>query len=145
MAKRLYVGNLAFAATSAEVRVLFERYGAVGAVEIMNDPATGRSRGFAFVTMPDDAEADEAVYRVDGTELRNRRLNVNEAQPKLPPADDRLDDRRGPGRGPTPARGFDRPLRPGADGRFQAGPRARPTPGPGLGLGERLRGRGERP
>ena len=107
MAKRLYVGNLKFSTTSEDLRALFAAHGTVESVQIQVDPATGKSRGFGFVVMADDIEADAAVDLVDGTEFRDRRLNVNEAQPKAPPPRgndrDRDRDRRpGPRSGPNP-------------------------------------------
>lgn len=84
MAKRLYVGNLAFGVTSGDLRDLFAEHGAVQSAQVQVVRETGRSRGFGFVEMADDAEAANAIDRVDGTEWRGRRLNVNEAQPKTP-------------------------------------------------------------
>ncbi len=80
--KKIFVGNLAFAATEGEVRSLFESYGAVDEVTIMMDRETGRSRGFAFVQMSDNAEAQRAIDGLNGQVLGGRPLNVNEARPK---------------------------------------------------------------
>jgi RNA recognition motif-containing protein len=80
--KNIFVGNLAFSATEASVRSLFERYGTVERVNIVVDRDTGRSRGFAFVEMTDAAEADRAINALNGTDLDGRQLNVNEARPK---------------------------------------------------------------
>jgi RNA recognition motif-containing protein len=82
MAKRLYVGNLSYSVTSDDLRELFESYGTVRSVEVLIDRETGRSRGFGFVEMDDDAEAEAAIASLDGNDHEGRRLNVNEAQPR---------------------------------------------------------------
>ena len=80
--KNIFVGNLSFGATEDSVRQLFEAYGAVDRVSIITDRETGRSRGFAFVEMPNDAEADRAISALNGANLGGRPMNVNEARPK---------------------------------------------------------------
>jgi len=80
--KNIFVGNLSFSATEDAVRGLFESYGAVERVSIITDRETGRSRGFAFVEMPNDAEGDRAIQALNGSDYGGRRLNVNEARPK---------------------------------------------------------------
>jgi RNA recognition motif-containing protein len=80
--KKIFVGNLAFSSTEGAVRSLFENYGAVDRVSIMTDRDTGRSRGFAFVEMPDAGEADRAIDALNGYSMDGRALNVNEARPK---------------------------------------------------------------
>jgi len=80
--KNIFVGNLNFAATEAEIRSLFETYGAVDRVHLVTDRDTGRPRGFAFVEMPDSDAADRAITALNGTELGGRSLNINEARPK---------------------------------------------------------------
>ena len=80
--KNIFVGNLDFGATEAGLRSLFEQYGAVDQVNLITDRDTGRSRGFAFVTMGNSAEADRAIAALNGKELDGRALNVNEARPK---------------------------------------------------------------
>jgi RNA recognition motif-containing protein len=80
--KKIFVGNLAFSSTEGAVRSLFENYGAVDRVSIMTDRDTGRSRGFAFVEMPDPSEADRAIEALNGYSMEGRALNVNEARPK---------------------------------------------------------------
>jgi RNA recognition motif-containing protein len=82
MAKRLYVGNLKYTAISAELQQLFEQFGAVSSAQVMSDRETGRSRGFGFVEMIDDREAQAAVEGLDGREHDGRRLTVNEARPR---------------------------------------------------------------
>lgn len=80
--KNIFVGNLAFAATESSIRSLFEPYGNVERVNVVTDRDTGRSRGFAFVEMSDNAEADRAIAALNGTEMDGRALNINEARPK---------------------------------------------------------------
>ena len=72
--KNIFVGNLDFSATEDAIRSLFEPYGAVERVNLMTDRDTGRSRGFAFVTMTDSAEADRAIAALNGTNLGGRAL-----------------------------------------------------------------------
>ena len=80
--KNIFVGNLDFHATEEALRSLFERYGVVNSARIMTDRETGRSRGFAFVEMANEAEADQAISALNGYTLDGRTLNVNEARPK---------------------------------------------------------------
>jgi RNA recognition motif-containing protein len=80
--KNIFVGNLSFSLTEDSVRGLFETYGTVDRVSIITDRETGRSRGFGFVEMPNDEEADRAVNALNGSEVGGRRLNVNEARPR---------------------------------------------------------------
>jgi len=80
--KNIFVGNLDFAATEAQVRSLFESFGVVDRVNLITDRDTGRPRGFAFVEMSDAAAADRAIAALNGTNLGGRSLNINEARPK---------------------------------------------------------------
>lgn len=80
--KKIFVGNLSYSATEAALRSMFEAYGAVESVHIVTDRDTGQSRGFAFVEMPNDGEAANAITGVNGKDLEGRTLNVNEARPK---------------------------------------------------------------
>lgn len=80
--KNIFVGNLNFGATEAAVRSLFEAYGTVERVNIITDRDTGQPRGFGFVEMTANAEADRAIAGLNGKELDGRALNVNEARPK---------------------------------------------------------------
>lgn len=80
--KNIFVGNLSFGATEASVRSLFEAYGTVDKVNIITDRDTGQARGFGFVEMSANAEADRAIAELNGRELDGRALNVNEARPK---------------------------------------------------------------
>jgi RNA recognition motif-containing protein len=78
----IYVGNCSYDLTDDQLRELFATYGEVEQVSIIRDRETGRSRGFAFVEMPDSAAARAAIEGVNGTELDGRALKVNEARPK---------------------------------------------------------------
>jgi RNA recognition motif-containing protein len=80
----IYVSNIAFTATTQDLRQLFESYGAVEKVNIITDRDTGQSRGFGFVEMPDSAAAKAAIQGLQGTELAGRTLTVNEAKPREP-------------------------------------------------------------
>jgi cold-inducible RNA-binding protein len=80
--KNLFVGNMSFQTTEAELRALFEPFGQVTRVHIAMDRETGRARGFAFVEMPNDAEAAKAITELDGKPVGGRNLKVNEARPK---------------------------------------------------------------
>ena len=82
MNKKLYVGNLPYSVTEIELRDLFEQAGAVLDAAVIMDRETGRSKGFGFVEMTNDAEADAAIAKGDGGELDGRRLTVSEARPK---------------------------------------------------------------
>ena|SRR5579864_1637109 len=81
--KKIFVGNLSFEATEGTIRSLFESHGTVETVNLINDRDTGRSKGFAFVEMTDDAEAARAIAAVSGKEIDGRALTVNEARPKV--------------------------------------------------------------
>jgi len=80
--KNLFVGNMSFQTTEGELKALFEPFGQIARVHIAMDRETGRSRGFAFVEMPNDAEAAQAIAALDGKDLNGRNLKVNEARPK---------------------------------------------------------------
>lgn len=82
MATKLFVGNLPFSATENDLQDHFAGAGTVIAVNIMQDRATGRSRGFAFVEMGSQAEADAAIQQFHGKEFQGRPLTVNEARPR---------------------------------------------------------------
>jgi RNA recognition motif-containing protein len=79
---KLYVGNLSFESTENDLQDLFEQHGTVNEVRLMMDRMTGKSRGFAFVTMNDDAQAKAAMGALNGHELNVRALTVNEARPR---------------------------------------------------------------
>jgi len=80
--KKLFVGNLSFGATEDTIRSLFENHGTVESVSLITDRDTGRSKGFGFVEMTNDAEAARAIAAVNGKEIDGRALTVNEARPK---------------------------------------------------------------
>jgi cold-inducible RNA-binding protein len=80
--KNIFVGNLSFGATEDAVRSMFEQYGTVERVSIVADRDTGRSKGFGFVEMSGDAEAERAINSLNGQELDGRNLTINEARPK---------------------------------------------------------------
>ncbi|MCX6620586.1 MAG: RNA-binding protein [Acidobacteria bacterium] len=80
--KNIFVGNLSFGTTEDSVRSMFESYGTVDRVNIVTDRDTGQARGFAFVEMSVDAEANSAINGLNGRDLDGRALNVNEARPK---------------------------------------------------------------
>jgi RNA recognition motif-containing protein len=98
--KKIYVGNLSYEASDDDVRTAFEAYGQVSEVAIIKDRETGRSRGFAFVEMPNDAEAAEAIEKLNLAKIAGRSVTVNEARPK--------EDRGGGGGGGGRGRGGDR-------------------------------------
>lgn len=79
---KIYVGNMAFGSTEQTIEALFSNYGQVDEVSIITDRETGRSRGFAFVTMNNDEEARQAIEAVNGQEFEGRTLTVNEARPR---------------------------------------------------------------
>jgi len=79
---KLYVGNLAFSTSEADVRTIFEQAGAVGSCELVSDKFTGQSRGFAFVEMESSAEGTQAIQRFNDFELDGRKMVVNEARPR---------------------------------------------------------------
>ena len=78
---KIYVGNLSYTTSEAELTQLFADLGAVDTVQVIRDRATGRSKGFGFVEMHDDAEAKAACEALNQREFDGRRLNVNEAKP----------------------------------------------------------------
>src|SRR5260370_10078956 len=80
--KSLFVGNMSFQTSESELRELFAPFGQVTRVHMAMDRETGRARGFAFVEMPNDAEAAQAMAALDGNEVGGRNLKVNEARPK---------------------------------------------------------------
>lgn len=101
MGTKLYVGNLSYSTTETSLRAAFESNGrSVKEVAVVSDRETGRPRGFAFVRMGTDAEAQAAIAEMDGYELDGRRLRVNEAQERAPG---------GPGGGGGGFRGAPRP------------------------------------
>ena len=98
MAKNIYVGNLVWDATADDLLALFQTYGAVARAQVITDRETGRSRGFGFVEMDNDQEAQTAIDNLNGTPFRGRPLTVNEARPR--------EDRGGGGGGGGGGRGY---------------------------------------
>lgn len=82
MSKKIYVGNLPFSYTEADIRSLFVSHGEVASVNVIMDRETGRPRGFAFVEMAQEDAARSAIRSLDGTEHEGRSLRVNEAEDK---------------------------------------------------------------
>jgi len=80
--KNIFVGNLSFRTTEDEIRAVFQEHGTVERVTVVTDRDTGQPKGFCFVEMANDAEAQRAIAAVNGKELSGRKLNVNEARPK---------------------------------------------------------------
>jgi len=81
MAKKIYVGNLSFQTTETDLTDMFGEIGQVDSVQIITDRDTGRSKGFGFVQMADDAAAEKAIAQLNGKEVGGRSLTVNEARP----------------------------------------------------------------
>src|ERR1700752_1418958 len=105
--KNLFVGNMSFQTTAADLRALFEPFGQLARVHVATDRETGRARGFGFVEMQNDDEAAKAIAALDGKDFGGRNLKVNEARPK---------ESSGP-RGPPGGGGGDRASNRGGGGR----------------------------
>jgi cold-inducible RNA-binding protein len=82
--KKLYVGNLTYGVSSADLEQLFSQFGTVQSAQVIEDRETGRSKGFGFVEMDSEAEAQEAIRALHDQEHNGRRLTVNEARPREP-------------------------------------------------------------
>ena len=82
MGRKLYVGNLSYGVSSSDLETMFAAFGSVQSAQVITDRDTGRSRGFAFVEMPNDEEAERAIQALNGQEMGGRRLNINEARPR---------------------------------------------------------------
>jgi RNA recognition motif-containing protein len=98
MGKKLYVGNLAYSMTDGDLQEIFGPHGSVQSAQVIMDRDTGRSKGFGFVEMGSDAEAQAAIAALNGAEVEGRTLTVNEARPKT--------DNRGGGGGGGGGRGY---------------------------------------
>ena len=81
---RIFVGNLPYSATDGDLEAAFSAHGEVESATVVTDRETGRSRGFGFVEMSSQAEAQEAINKLNGTQLDGRSLTVNEAKPQQP-------------------------------------------------------------
>ena len=79
----IFIGNLAFAVTEAELRTMFEEHGTVNSIQLITDRDTGRSRGFGFIEM-DNADADSAIKALNGMDLQGRNIKVNQAEERKP-------------------------------------------------------------
>jgi cold-inducible RNA-binding protein len=97
--KKIFVGNFAFSMTEGELRSMFEPHGQVESVTIVTDRDTGRSRGFAFVEMSENAAAEKAIAALNGMDSGGRPLTVNEARPKADRGGSRGGSDRGAPRG----------------------------------------------
>jgi len=98
VAKKLYVGNLTYGMTDPELHALFETHGAVRSAQVIMDRETGRSKGFGFVEMDNDDDAQAAMAARNGQEVNGRKLTVNEARPR--------EDRGGSPRGYSGSRSY---------------------------------------
>jgi cold-inducible RNA-binding protein len=82
VAKKLYVGNLSYDTTDSDLRALFEEFGTVDSAQVIMDRDAGRSKGFGFVEMGDNQEAQAAIQALNGKDVGGRPLTVNEAKPR---------------------------------------------------------------
>ena len=117
MGTKLYVGNLSFNTTETDLQDLFAQVGPVNEVMLMQDKFTGKSRGFAFVTMGNEADAQKAIAEFNGKTVEGRPLTVNEARPREPRAPGGGGGGRGYGGGGYGGGGY------GGGGRRNDGPR----------------------
>ena len=79
---RIYVGNLPYSVTDDELRDVFSDFGELVSAEVVKDKFSGQSKGFGFVDMPNNSEADQAIKALNDTDLKGRKLTVNEAWPR---------------------------------------------------------------
>jgi len=117
MGKKIYVGNIAFTATEADLRALFEKFGQVESVKLIIDSGTGRSKGFGFIDMAAEEDAQKAISALNGSAFQERTLTVSEARPQQPRERRGFGNRGGFGsggdRGGAGHGGFDRNRGPG--------------------------------
>ena len=78
----IYIGNISFDSTEDDVKEAFAKHGEVASVKLITDNATGRSKGFGFIEMPKDDEAEAAIAALNGTDLGGREIKVNKARPR---------------------------------------------------------------
>ena len=90
----IYVANLNFKASSEDLEELFTQFGTVDSAKVINDRETGRSRGFGFVEMPNESEANEAIEKLNQTEHMTKVLSVSEARPKPERSNNSFGDRK---------------------------------------------------
>jgi len=104
MGKKIYVGNISFKATTDDIRELFSKHGEVESVNLITDPHTGRTKGFGFVEMASEEDAQKAIASLNGSMFMERTLSVAEAKPQQPREKRGFEKRRGGfgggGRGP---------------------------------------------
>ena len=81
----IYVGNLSYDATDSELNAVFSVFGEVSSTNVIKDKSSGRSRGYGFVEMPNDSEANEAIKALDDSPLQGRNIRVNQARPRREP------------------------------------------------------------
>ncbi|MEA3278783.1 MAG: RNA-binding protein [Pseudomonadota bacterium] len=79
---RIYVGNLPYSVTDEDLRDTFSEYGELASAEVVKDKFSGQSKGFGFVDMPNNSEADQAIKSLNDTDMQGRKLTVNEARPR---------------------------------------------------------------
>jgi cold-inducible RNA-binding protein len=84
MSTKIFVGNVSFNATEADIKELFSPFGGIESVKLITDPQTGRARGFGFVEMPSADEARKAIEALNGKLFMERALSVSEARPQQP-------------------------------------------------------------
>ena len=84
MGRKLYVGNLGYGVSNADLEQMFSAHGTVESAQVIEDRSTGQSKGFGFVEMSSDAEAQAAINALDGQDHSGRALTVNEAKPRAP-------------------------------------------------------------
>jgi cold-inducible RNA-binding protein len=82
MSKRLFVGGLPYTVTSSQLEEIFSKIGKVSSCDVITDRYSGQSKGFAFIEMENDKEADEAIEKLNGTEVEGRKIAVNVARPR---------------------------------------------------------------
>jgi len=105
MSKKLFVGGISYTVTSSQLEEIFSKFGKIVSCDVITDKYTGQSKGFGFVEMENDEEADEAIKKLNDTDLEGRKIAVNVARPKeeRPRFDNRRGgprrDNRGPRRG----------------------------------------------
>ena len=78
----IYVGNLSYSVTEEDLRAAFSEYGSLESVNLIKDKYSGQSKGFGFVEMPDNSEADQAIKGLNGSLLKDRNIKVNQAKPR---------------------------------------------------------------
>lgn len=117
MGKKLYVGNLPYSIDDAALESQFSSFGKVESARVITDRDTGRSKGFGFVEMSSDSDADQAIEKLNGTPMGGRNLTVSEARPQAP-REGGGGGRGGPRGGGGGGRGFGGPRGGGGGGRF---------------------------